>query len=129
MEIKNTLRIPVDLEVAWKVDKKLGQPYHLEINNVCRDKAFDISSGGMGIISKHFLPTGLRIEIAFSGSILGLKKFLRLKGEVRYCNCIKQANYRCGIKFIDVPLSYSTKFNELKLANEKRQDPRITLSE
>jgi len=129
MEIKNTLRVPVDLEVAWKVDKKLGQPYHEGLKNVYRNKAFDISPGGMGIISKHFLPTGLRIEIAFSGTILGLKKIIRRKGEVRYCSRIKQANYRCGIKFIDLLSSYSSKFNEFKLAYEKRKEPRITLSE
>ncbi len=129
MEINNTLRIPIDLKVAWKVDKKLGQPYQLGIKSACRDKAFDISSGGMGIISKHFLPTGLRIEIAFSGTTLGLKSFLRLKGEVRYCSCIKQSNFRCGIKFIDPPASYSAKFNEFKSVYEKRKDPRITLAE
>ena len=129
MEIDNTLRIPVDLEVVWKVEAKLGQPCKLAIKNACRDMAFDLSAGGIGIISKHFLPIGARIELVFSGSLLGLKKLLRLKGEVRYCTSINQANFRCGIKFIHPPESYSAKFNEFKLASEKRHDPRVHLSD
>ncbi len=129
MEQVNTLRIPVDLEVAWKIDKKIGQPYQLEIKNVCRTKAFDISCGGMGIISKYFLPYGLRISIAFSAKILGLNKFFRLKGEVRYCNYIKPSNYKCGVKFINPPLLYSKKFSEFKSIFEKRKEPRVTLSD
>ncbi|MFH0917800.1 MAG: PilZ domain-containing protein [Candidatus Omnitrophota bacterium] len=129
MGIENTLRIPVNLEVIWKIDKKLGQPSELRIKNPCREMAFDISSGGMGIISKHFLPIGSRIEIAFSGRILGLKKHFRLKGEVRYCSPLKQTNFRCGIKFINPPQLYSAKFNEFKLASEKRHDPRVHLAD
>lgn len=130
MKIDNTLRIPVDLEIVWKIEKKLGQPCKLEIKTTGRDMAFDLSSGGIGIISKHFLPIGLRIQIAFSGRMLGLNKYLRLKGEVRYCSsCSKQRNFRCGIKFINPPESYSAKFKEFRLSFEKRQYPRIRLSD
>jgi len=129
MEIENTLRIPVNLDVVWKIEKKLGQPCKLEIKKSCRETAFDISSGGIGIISKHFLPIGSRIEVAFSGEILGLKKYFRLKGEVRYCSALKQRNFRCGIKFINPPELYSAKFNDFKLASEKRHDPRMYLSD
>ncbi len=129
METRSSIRIPIELDIAWKIDKHLGQLFSLAFGDKYRTKAFDISIGGMGIISKYFLPSGLRIKLAFSGNKLGLDKFfVRTKGEIRYCNYLRHSNYRCGIKFVDSPLLYSKKFNEFKAAFEKRDETRLTLA-
>jgi len=129
METRNTLRVPVDLEVIWKIDKKINPSFSLVEKSVCRDKAFNISAGGMGIIAKHYLPIGLRIKLVFSAKILGLNKIIGLKAEVRYCKFIKRSHYKCGIKFIDVPAAYSSKLMDFIAIFEKRKEPRIALSE
>jgi len=129
METRGTLRVPVNFEVIWKVDKKINPFFSLVEKGLSRGEAFNISVGGMGIFSKHFLPKGLRIKLAFSGKILGSDKFMRLKGEARYCNFIKRSHYKCGIKFIDIPVSYSSKLNEFISMFEKRQEPRISISD
>jgi len=130
METRSSIRIPIELDIAWKIDKQLGQLFSLATGDKCRTKAFDISIGGMGIISKYFLPSGLRIKLAFSGNKLGLDKFfVKTRGEIRYCNYVRHSNYKCGIKFIEAPLLYSKKFNEFKAAFEKRKDNRLTLTE
>jgi len=129
METRSSIRIPIELDIAWKIDKHLGQLFSLAAGDKCRTNAFDISAGGMGIISKYFLPCGLRIKLAFSGNKLGLDKFfIRTKGEIRYCNYIRHSNYKCGIKFIDSPLLYSKKFNEFKANYEKRKESRINFT-
>jgi len=129
IDTRGSIRIPVELDIFWKIDKNLGQLFSLKSGDRCRTKAFDISIGGMGIISKYFLPSGLRIKLAFSGDKLGLDKFfIRTRGEIRYCNYLKHSNYKCGIKFIDSPLLYSKKFNEFKAAFEKRDGVRLTLA-
>jgi len=128
METRNALRIPVDLEVLWKVEKKNNQVFSLATKDLHKNKAVDISALGMGIITKYFLPHGLIIKIALKGHIFGIDRFIRLKGEIRYCNYIKQGNYKCGIKFINPPESYISKFNDFIVTYNKRKDPRIFLS-
>ena len=129
MVTRNTLRIPVDLEIFWKAEKKKDQVFSLSTKDMHKDKATDISGGGMGIIIKYFLPRGFRIKIALAGGIFGLTRFIRFKGVVCYCNYINHGNYKCGIKFIDPPAIHTLKFNEFKSSYEKRQTPRVTLSE
>jgi len=58
METRRDLRIPVDLEVISEVDRKLKQLFTLSVGDVFKAKAFDLSKGGMGILSKYFLPPG-----------------------------------------------------------------------
>ncbi|MFH1191804.1 MAG: PilZ domain-containing protein [Candidatus Omnitrophota bacterium] len=106
-----------------------GQFYSLVNKDLHKDRTTDISVGGIGMVTSYFLPHGLRVKLVLAGGILGINRLMRLKGEVCYCLNLKHGKYKCGIKFIDPPTTYLSKFNEYKSAYEKRKEPRITLSD
>ena len=129
METRAAPRIPVDLTIVSLIDRRHEQRISLSEGDRFRVRAVDISIGGIGIVSKYFLPTGLRIILAFPGKRLGLTKTIKTTGEIRYCKFIGHSSYRCGIKFIGIPLLYKNEIAKFVAKYEKRENPRVVLAE
>jgi len=129
METRGAPRIEINIKVISQVEAGNGQNFSLSENNIFEANAIDISTLGMGIACKYFLPTGLRLEMEIAGEAFGLDSPMKAKGEVRWCNYNKQHQYRCGIKFIDISEEYKKKIIELIAAYERRKEPRLKLSQ
>jgi len=128
METRIAPRIEVDLVIVSQIDRKFEQNFSLAEGDRFRVQVVDVSIGGTGIISKYFLPTGLRIILAFPGKVFELGNIVKIKGEIRYCKFIKRPEYRCGVKFIDFPLSCKKEIAKFVAKHEKREEPRIVLA-
>jgi hypothetical protein len=129
METRYAPRVRLDLKVLSRVSDEDGQKFLLSKGNTFEIEIADISTLGVGIISRFFLPKGLRIELEIDGKPFGLDNSMKIKGEVRYCNYIKSSRYRCGIKFIDISSQYLNKIKDFIATYEKREEPRLKLSE
>ena len=129
METRIAPRIPVDLTVVSQIDRRFKQDFSLAEGDRFRVLALDVSVGGIGILSKYFLPTGLRIILAFPGKTFGFGNIIKTNGEIRYCKFIKQSGYRCGIKFIELPILYRKEIAKFVAKHEKREEPRVVLAE
>ena len=107
MKTRLSSRINVVLKVISEIDKRLEQNIKLVGGNRFEVSAFDISRNGIGFtIKKYFLPKGLLINLSIDGAPFGLEKPIKIKGEIRYCKCVKYEMYKCGVKFLDMPKRY-----------------------
>jgi len=129
MDTRFTHRVNVDLKVILKIEKDAEQQVDLVDGNLFEVGIFDVSATGIGVISKHFLPKGLIVDLEMDGKLFGLNEAIKLKGEVRYCNFVQTALYKCGIKFIDTPESYTNAIANFVSANDRRKDPRVQLTD
>jgi c-di-GMP-binding flagellar brake protein YcgR len=129
METRCAPRICINLKIISRIDEETGQKFSLAKGNVFEVQIVDISILGIGIISKYFLPKGLHIGLEIDGKCFDLENPFRIKGEVRYCSYVKAIGYRCGVKFINISSQYMDKIKNFIATYERRQEPRVTLSE
>lgn len=129
METRRAPRVNISLKVTSSINKELGQKFSLSADKAFEVDAVDISSLGMGIVAKFFLPQKLVINLEIDGKPFRLDKPMHLKGEVRYCRYIEASTYRCGVKFIDIPKEYQEKISKFIKKYERRKERRIKLSE
>lgn len=129
METRITGRVGINLKIASSLDAEAGQKFSLAKGNIFEVEGIDISLGGLGVNSNYFLPKGLRIILEIKGELFGLKAPLKIKGEVCYCKFIKGSQYRCGIKFVDLPQEYKDKISNFVATFERRSEPRLKLAD
>ena len=120
-ELKVICRIADCNEVTFA----LADTKSFEIN------ALDISEGGLGVETKHFLPTGLILELDIDGRYLELSGNIKTKAEVRNCYSIKGARrgYRGGFKFLDISDADRKSIAQYVALHERREYPRIKLAD
>ncbi|MFH1504327.1 MAG: PilZ domain-containing protein [Candidatus Omnitrophota bacterium] len=129
METRRQPRVNVSLKVITEVAKSSTQKFSLAGGKSFDVKGVDISVSGVGVISKHFLPKGLIIELEIEGLAFGLREAIRVKARVCYCRYLKSFEYRCGMEFIDISPKYKDAIGKFISAHERRKDPRLKLSE
>jgi len=122
-------RININLKLISRVDEEIKQGFSLAKGNAFEVDAVDISMLGMGLVSKYFLPKGLRVELEIDGKLFNLDNPMKIKGEIRYCRYVKPSTYRCGVKFINIPDECKEKITQFITNYERRKEPRLKLSE
>lgn len=127
METRISSRVKAKLKVSCRINGR--QKFALACGEVFEPAAVDISEVGIGLISKYFLPKGLTVELAIEGILPDAGKIMKVKGEVRYSIFKKDSGYRCGVKFLDMPDEYRKSIAKLVAAYERREFPRVTISE
>lgn len=122
-------RLNINLKLISRIDEEIEQRFSLSRGNTFEVDTVDISALGIGILSKYFLPKGLRIEVDIDGQAFGLDGLMKIKGEVRFCQYIKASVYRCGVKFINISDEYREKIADFISNYERRKEPRLKLSD
>ena len=128
--MKNTRlapRVKINMEILSEIEKTEGQSVILASDNKFKVNAFDISRKGLGIIVDYLLPKGLIIKLKINGTPFGLTKAMEIKGEITHCKYIKFRQYKCGVKFVDVPAECDKAISDFIAAYEKREVPRLDL--
>ena len=129
METRKQPRTRISLKVTSKIDEESGQKFSLAGSKTFEADTIDISILGMAILTKYYLPKGLRIELEIDGKPFGLKKSMKIKGEIRYCIYFSASLYRCGVKFINILSEYKNKIAKFIDIYERRKAPRVKLSD
>ncbi len=129
METRIALRIDIDLKVVSKIDEGYQQKFGLACGKNFEVKGMDVSELGVGVLSKYFLPKGLIIEAEIDGAFFGLNETMKIKGEVRHCQYIRNLGYKCGLKFLNLPDTYRKAIAQTILTYERRKAPRVRLAD
>lgn len=106
METRFKHRIKVTLRIVSEIDKHFREKIVLAKGSRFETTICDITATGAGMIVKHYLPKGLVIDLEIRGALFGLRKVMKVKGEVCYCKQVKFRTYRCGVEFLDMPQEY-----------------------
>ncbi|MFH1355341.1 MAG: PilZ domain-containing protein, partial [Candidatus Omnitrophota bacterium] len=102
METRKAPRIGINLTINSKIPSEYKQKFAL-INGMNFDaQVVDISSLGMGMFSKYFLPKGLILELSMDGKYFGVSEDIVVRAEVRHCAFIKGRGYRSGMQFLNL---------------------------
>ncbi len=121
METRFFPRIEVQFKLSVMLDESPGQIITLDSGKYFEAAATDISEGGLGlVVKKYYLPKGARIELTMDGTPLDLKKEMRFKAEVRFCNNIKFNMYKCGVKFINMSEEYKEAIKKFIALHNKK---------
>ena len=127
METRLTKRIPVNVKIVSHVDSDLDQKYDLVAGNAFDVKAVNISTSGVGIVSPHYMPAGLVIDLEFDGKILDFPGAFAVRGSIKYCKSTKNSRYKCGVKFQELSKVFMKALNSFISEHDKRRAPRIDL--
>ena len=120
METRLHPRINAVIRISSEIAKKPGQHIKLDSNNAFEASAFDISETGIGLkIKKYYLPKGLAINLSVDGAVFGLKKPIKIGGEICYCTYIDNNTYKCGVKFVDMSERHRKVISKFISANSK----------
>ena len=128
METRQGPRVEVSLRVISTIDKSMQDSISLANGNRFEAMACDISIGGIGLITKYFLPKGLLLELEIEGIPFELKERMTAKGEVAHCKNIQVRKYKCGIKFTQIDDKYIKAISQFISRYERRKNPRVSLS-
>ncbi|MFA5089541.1 MAG: PilZ domain-containing protein [Candidatus Omnitrophota bacterium] len=129
MDTRSSSRINVNLKIISKVPQDPKQKFSLVSGVNFEANAFDISSLGVGVFSKYYLPKDLVLELSMDGPTFGLEEDLKTQGRVTHCSYSRNHGYRCGIEFLGLPEGYIEAINRFISAREKRNAPRMKLEE
>lgn len=121
-------RVEVSLRVISTIDESMKDSISLAGGNRFEARAYDISVGGIGLVTKYFLPKGLLLELEIEGAPFKLKERITAKGEVTHCKNVQAHKYKSGIRFTEMADKYIKVIAEFVASYEKRKDPRVNLS-
>lgn len=107
METRLSLRVNAKLKIISKISEGADQRVKFAKSDSFEAETCDINTLGVSlVIKKYLLPKGLKIDLSIDGTPFGLKKEMKVKGEIRYCKNLKVGAYKCGVKFINLPKEY-----------------------
>lgn len=129
MDTRSNFRYCIKNRIVCKIDDSQGSNFKLSGGNTFEAEIFDISEGGVGIITSYFLPRGIILNLKICGKCFGLERDIGAIGEVRYSISNKQFGYKCGIKFIDMPVADKEIIANFIASVEKRKFPRAKLTD
>lgn len=92
---------------------------------------FDLSQGGMCIITKHYAPKGILINIYMKLRFdeESNPKELQAEGEIRSVVPWKGASNRLGIKFTTLDKNSSNVIRDFIKKHERRSEPRLNIKD
>ena len=122
-------RVKTKLKVTSRISDEFKDNFGFTHSDSFDVDVIDISTLGMGIYVDHFLPKGLIVSLDIKGKLLGLKKDISIKAEIRYCAYLKPFVYKCGIRFIDIPSTQIKSINKFIKKYDKREHQRLTFSQ
>ncbi len=128
MNTRHGPRVEVSLRVISTIDKSMKDSVSLANGNRFEARAYDISVGGIGLLTKYFLPNGLLLELEIEGAPFGLKERITAKGEVVHCKDVQAHKYKCGIGFTEMIDKYIKAIEQFVSNYERRREPRVNLS-
>ncbi len=102
METRLAPRVNIKAKAVLGIDKDLRLRITSKKGSFFRVNVIDISTLGAAMLFRYFLPAGLIVEIGIEGRRFGLKKAMKVKGEIRHCKQIRPFTYRCGIEFLNL---------------------------
>ena len=127
MDTRQGPRVEVTLRVISTIDKSMQDSVSLANGNRFESRAYDISVGGIGLVTKYFLPKGLLLEMEIEGAPFGLQERIISKGEVSHCKNIQVHKYKCGVRFTEMADKYTKIIAQFVSSHEKRREPRVSL--
>ena len=113
MENRIAPRSRIDKRVFVEIDKERKQPFYLRDGNIFDADSADVSSTGISVRSRYYLPKGLVVDLKIEGTDFGISEVINLEGEVRYCKQDEPSKYRCGLKFRNTRQRYEDIFANL----------------
>ena len=129
MDTRRAPRVTINLKVISEIDEALKQKFSLASGKSFEVEASDISTSGIGIYSKYFLPAKLLIQMQIDGKPFGSDESMEAKGEVRYCKYVGSSGYKCGVKFTDLSSASKDKIKKFVASSDKRTESRLKLSD
>lgn len=129
MNTRKKPRTQLDIKVVLSIDEKSKEVFSLAQGKPVEATTIDISSLGMGVVTKYYLPKGLIMDLEIEGKSFGSKKSIKVKGEIRYCMYTGISGYRAGIKFINILGEDQDKISKFVEIYERRRSPRVKLSD
>lgn len=129
MDTRLATRTNVDLKVVCKIGQKYRQKFCLVCGDSFQANVLDISALGIGLLSKYFSPKGLILEVDIDFAPFGQNEIMKIKGEIRYAQYLKNQGYRIGIKFLDISETNKKLIEKFVASRERRKEPRITLAD
>ena len=128
MDTRRGPRVEVSLRVISTIDESMKDSVSLANGNRFEARAYDISAGGLGLLTKYFLPNGLLLEIEIEGAPFGLKERIKVRGEVSHCKNIQVHKYKCGIRFVGMVDEHIKVIEQFVSNHERRRKLRVNLS-
>jgi len=94
-----------------------------------RGNLFDISQGGMSIITKHFMPKGIIIKIYVKLPMKDGEESdeVKMEGDIRSVVPWKIGDNRLGIKFTNISEENLNTIKNFIKINERRSEPRFNI--
>ena len=127
MKTRLTKRVPVNVKIVSQVDPYLDQKHELVAGNSFDIKAVNISISGVGIVSPHYMPVGLVIDLSFDGKILDFPGAFTVRGSIKHCNSTKNSLYKCGVEFQELSKVFMNALNSFISEHNRRQSNRLGL--
>lgn len=112
MDTRKTPRAAAALKARLKVDSSVKQYFNIAKRSI-EAQIIDIGTGGAGLLSKYFIPTGVKILLEFMIS----DQLIEVKGEVRSVSLKGKGLTRLGIKFIATDITDIVEKNKQVIEN------------
>jgi c-di-GMP-binding flagellar brake protein YcgR len=129
MDTRLATRTNIDLKIICKIEPKYQQKFGLACGDSFEAKALDISVLGVGLLCKYFLPKGLVLEVDIDFAPFGQNEIIKIRGEIRHAQYLKNLGYRIGIKFLDISYINKKSIDKYVFSRERRKEPRIRLAD
>ncbi len=140
-ELKGVVMSPLDTRAHRRFELHIPIQFEFK-DNAIRDRfgqghgkldgeIYEISQGGMCIITGCFAPKGIIIKIYVKLPVEEGKeaKELTIEGEIRSVVPWKSGNNRFGIKFTDLDEASLTAIRDFIKRNERRSEPRLNIKD
>jgi c-di-GMP-binding flagellar brake protein YcgR len=128
MDTRACPRVTIALKVVSRIEEGKEQSIKLATGNRFEAASYDISTVGIGIVTRDLLPKGLVMQLEIEGAPFGLKGPIAVKGEVRYCNYVKSRKYKCGVKFLSMSEKHKKAIAKFVSAHSEQEKTRTSPS-
>ncbi len=123
METRRAKRLKTSFSVKLKLDLSSGQHFQVKDGSV-EAGALDISTLGVGLMSKCFIPKGIVVDLELKIN----NKTIETRGEIRSAVSGGKGLTRLGIQFVGLDNSQKEIIDNFIKENERRSQPRLNLS-
>ena len=120
LETRQELRIPISTTSKLIIDPSVKQRFDIAKKDI-EVKNLDISLGGVGLLSKYFIPKGVILNLEFTLS----DNLIKTKVEVKSAVAAGKGFTRLGTGFIDLTKQQKKLIKDFIKETERRIHPRL----